>query len=210
MLQDGSNKSVVSWQLGRSCDAMTGSIVDWDVGITQSTAAPRSCHGSTQSICAFLESGKSYQWQHSARAICITLMFVACVKWQFVNFKDFSRYPFLLPQLASDALQNVPFCSGERGLQGHALLDAVTPSPRQLCLASSHLLPSLLLIQKVCFVRENCIFLVLVPGRTSTRFTVHLSAFRDSSLPCCMKQEKNTFVPGTNFLYRTKHRLVHF
>jgi hypothetical protein len=117
----------------------------------------------------YMQMGKTYQRQHSAREICITLMFVACVKWQFVNFKDFSRYPFLLPQLASDALQNVPFCSGERGLQDHALLAAATPSPRQLCLASSHLLPSLLLIQKVCFVRENCIF--LVPGRTSTRFT---------------------------------------
>jgi hypothetical protein len=37
----------------------------------------------------------------------------------------------LLPQLASDDLQNVPFCSGERGLQGHALLPAATPSPPQ-------------------------------------------------------------------------------
>ncbi len=104
------------------------------------------------------QMGKSYQRQHSGREICTTLMFVASVKWQFVNFKDFSRYPLLLPPLASDALQNVPFCSGERGLQGHPLLAAVTPSPRQLCLASSHLLLSLLLIQKVRFVRENCIF----------------------------------------------------
>ena len=120
-------------------------------------------------IFIYFESGKSYQKQHSAREICTPLMFVAYVKWQFVKFKDFSRYPLLLPLLASDALQNVPFCSGERGLQGHALLAAATPSPRQLCLASSHLLPSLLLIQKVRFVRENCIF--LVPGRTSTRFT---------------------------------------
>jgi hypothetical protein len=45
--------------------------------------------------------------------------------------KDFSLYPLLLPQLASDALQNVPFCSGERDLQGHALLAAATPSPPQ-------------------------------------------------------------------------------
>ena len=43
--------------------------------------------------------------------------------------KDFSLYPLLLPQLASDALQTVPFCSGERGLQGHTLLAAVKPSP---------------------------------------------------------------------------------
>jgi hypothetical protein len=93
----------------------------------------------------------------------------AYVKWQFVIMKDFSRYPFLFPQLASDSLQNVPFCSGERGLQGHDLLVAVTPSSRQLCLASSHPLPSLLLIQKTRFVGENCIF--LVPGPTSTRYT---------------------------------------
>ena len=98
-----------------------------------------------------------------------TLMLWDYAKWQFVIMKDFPLYPLLLPQLASDALQNVPFCSGERGLQVHALLAAATPSPRQLCLSSSHLLPSLLLIQKVRFVRENCIF--LVPGRTSTRFT---------------------------------------
>ena len=46
--------------------------------------------------------------------------------------KDFSLYPLLLPQLESDALQNVPFCSGERGLQGHALLVAATPTSPQL------------------------------------------------------------------------------
>ncbi len=68
----------------------------------------------------------------SSRELCTSLMFVAYVKWQFVNFKDFSRYPFLFPQLASDTLQNVPFCSGQRGLQGHVLLAAATPSPRQL------------------------------------------------------------------------------
>jgi len=45
--------------------------------------------------------------------------------------KDFSLYPLLLPQLASDTLQNVSFCSGERGLQGHTLLAADTPSPPQ-------------------------------------------------------------------------------
>jgi hypothetical protein len=70
-------------------------------------------------------------------------------------------------QLASDALQNVPFCSGERDLQVHTLLAAVTPSPQKQYLASSHPLPSLLLIQKVRFVGKNCIF--LVPGPTSTR-----------------------------------------
>jgi hypothetical protein len=69
--------------------------------------------------------------------------------------KDFSLYPLLLPQLASDALQNVPFCSGERGLQGHVLLAAATPPPRQLWLDSSHPLPSLLLIQKVRFPRQS-------------------------------------------------------
>ena len=83
--------------------------------------------------------------------------------------KDFSLYPLLLPQLASDALQNIPFCSGERDQQGHTIPAAATPSPRQLCLASSHPLPSLLLIQKVRFVGKNCIF--LVPGPTSTRYT---------------------------------------
>jgi len=46
--------------------------------------------------------------------------------------KDFSLYPLLLPQLASDALQNVPFCSGERGLQGHTLLAAATRTSPQL------------------------------------------------------------------------------
>jgi hypothetical protein len=103
-------------------------------------------------------------------------MFVAYVKWQFVNFKDFSRYPFLLPQLASDVLQNVPFCSGERVLQGHALLAVATPSPRQLYLASSHPLPSLLLIQKVRFVGENCIFMVFFCESDQFRF------LRDTSL----------------------------
>ncbi len=137
--------------------------------VKQATSAARFSLSSSREKLASWQMGKTYQRQHSAREICITLMFVAYVKWQFVNFKDFSRYPFLLPQLASDARQNVPFCSGERGLQGHVLLAAVTPSPRQICLASSHLLPSLLLIQKVRFVRENCIF--LVPGPTSTRFT---------------------------------------
>ena len=83
--------------------------------------------------------------------------------------KDFSLYPLLLPQLASDDLQNVPFCIGERGLQDHTIPASATPSPRQLCLTSSHPLPSLLLIQKVCFVGRNCIF--LVPGPTSTRYT---------------------------------------
>ncbi len=38
---------------------------------------------------------------------------------------DFSLYPLLLPQIVSDVfqndLQNVPFCSGERGLQGHTV-----------------------------------------------------------------------------------------
>ncbi len=103
----------------------------------------------------------------------------------FVNLKDFSRYPFLLPQLVSDALQNVPFCSGERGLQWHSLLADATPSPRQLCLASSHPLPSLLLIQKVRFVGKNCC-IFLVPGPTSTRYTetapFGLSRFQPSVL----------------------------
>ena len=167
-------------------------------------------HDNTAFVTKILkESGKSYQRQHSARKIHTPLMFVAYVKWQFVKVTDSSRYPFLLPQLAPDALQNVPFCSGERRLQGHALLAAATPSPRQLCLASSHLLPSLLLIQKVRFVRENCIFWSQVRHRHGPQ-KLHLSAFRDSSLPCCMKQGKSTFVPGTKFLYRTKHRLVHF
>ena len=44
---------------------------------------------------------------------------------------DFSLDPLLLPQLASDSFQNVPFCSGERGLQGHTLLAPPTPSPPQ-------------------------------------------------------------------------------
>ena len=144
----------------------------------------------------------------SARETCIPLIPVAYVKWQFVNMKDFSRYPFLLPQLASDALQNVPFCSGERDLQCHSLLAAATPSPCQLCLASSHPLPSLLLIQKVRFVGKNCIF--LVPGPTSTRYTETAPFGISRFQPCCMKQEKSTFVHGTNFLYRTKPRLVHF
>jgi hypothetical protein len=67
-----------------------------------------------------------------ARELCKPLIPVAYVKWQFVNMKDFSRYRLLLPQLASDVLQNVPFCIGERGLQGHALLAVATPSPRHL------------------------------------------------------------------------------
>ena len=46
--------------------------------------------------------------------------------------KDFLLYPLLLPQLASDALQNVPFCSGERGLQGHTLLAAAARTSPQL------------------------------------------------------------------------------
>ena len=45
--------------------------------------------------------------------------------------KDFSLYPLLLPQLASDAFQIVPFCSGESVLQGHTLLATATPSPPQ-------------------------------------------------------------------------------
>jgi hypothetical protein len=64
---------------------------------------------------------------------------------------DFPLYALLLPQLASDAFQNVPFCSGERDLQGHTLLVAATLSPPQQHLVSSHPLPSLLQIQKVCF-----------------------------------------------------------
>jgi hypothetical protein len=95
--------------------------------------------------------------------------------------KDFSLYPLLLPQLASDVLQNVPFCSGERDLQGHALLAAATPSPRQLCLASSHPLPSLLLIQKVRFVGKNCIFLVPGPTLTLNRNCT----FRLFEIPAC-------------------------
>jgi hypothetical protein len=66
-----------------------------------------------------------------SRDSCIPLIPVAYVKWQFVNGKDLSLYPLLLPQLVSDALQNVPFCSGERGLQGHTLLAPPTPSPPQ-------------------------------------------------------------------------------
>ena len=92
---------------------------------------------------------EAHRWEklnneyRSAREACIPVIPVAraYVKWQFVIMKDFSRYPFLFPQLASDSLQNVPFCSGERGLKGHDLLVAVTPSSRQLCLASSHPLP---------------------------------------------------------------------
>ncbi len=64
--------------------------------------------------------------------------------------KDFSLYPLLLPPLASDTLQNVSFCSRERGLQDYTLLAAATPSPAQEYLPSSHPLPSLLPIQKVC------------------------------------------------------------
>ena len=39
---------------------------------------------------------------------------------------------------------------------------------------------------------------------------LYLSTFRDSNIPCVMKPKKCTFVPGTNFLYQTKPRLVHF
>jgi hypothetical protein len=60
--------------------------------------------------------------------------------------KDFSLYPLL---------------------EGHTLLVTATPSPPQQYLASSHPLPSLFLIQKVCFVGKKCIF--LVPGPTLTR-----------------------------------------
>jgi hypothetical protein len=82
-------------------------------------------------------------------------MRLAYVKWQIVIMKDFSLYPLLLPQLVSDTLENVPFCSGERDLQGHTLLAAATPSPWQQYLASSHPLPSLLLIQTVCFAASK-------------------------------------------------------
>ena len=109
-----------------------------------------------------------------------------------------SLYPLLLPQLLSDALQNVPFCSGERDLQGHTIPAAATPSQRQLCLASSHPLPSLLLIQKVRFVGRDCIF--LVPGPTSTRFT-ETAPFGFSRFQPAVRHsaEKSTFVNGTNF-----------
>ncbi len=139
----------------------------------------------------------------SVRELCISLMFVSYVKWQFVNLKDFSWHPFLLPQLASGVLQNVPFCSGERDLQCHSLLAAATPSPRQLCLASSHPLPSRLLIQKVRFVDKNCC-IFLVPGPTSTRYT-ETAPFGFSRF-----QPTVLHVKGTNCLYRTKPRLVHF
>ena len=59
------------------------------------------------------ESGKFSDWlpfQVSGKA-CTDFNPWAYPKWQFVIMKDFSLYPLLLPQLVSDALQNVPFCS---------------------------------------------------------------------------------------------------
>ena len=82
---------------------------------------------------------------------------------------DFSLYPLLLPQLASDSFQNVPFCSGERALQHHALLAPATPSPPQEYLPSSHPLLSLLPVQKVRFALQNFVF--LVPGPIFARST---------------------------------------
>ena len=122
---------------------------------------------------------------------------------------DFSLYPLLLPQLASDSFQNVPFCSGKRALQHHALLAPATPSPPQQYLPSSHPLLSLLPVQKVRFALQNFVF--LVPGPIFARST-KTATFEFSRLQHAVRQKpkKCTFVPGTNFLYQTKPRLVHF
>ena len=62
---------------------------------------------------------------------------------QIVRSIHFALSPLHLPQISSESFQTLPFCNTERGLQGHTLLPAATPTPPQPYLPSCHPLPSL-------------------------------------------------------------------
>jgi hypothetical protein len=92
-----------------------------------------------------------------------------------------------------------------KGLQGHTLLAPATPVPRKTYLVSSHPLPSL-------FSSKNAIrrLKFRFAGTGNGNQKLNLSSFREPLTARPRKSSKSTFVPGTNFLYQTKPRLVHF
>jgi hypothetical protein len=123
-------------------------------------------------------------------------------------FHDIYReevYRLLFSWIVSDGCQIIPFCRVEQGLQGHTLLAPATPVPWKTHLASSHPLPSL-------FSSKNALhrlkFRFVGTGNGNQK--LNLSSFREPLTARSRKSSKSTFVPGTNFLYQTKPRLVHF
>jgi hypothetical protein len=123
-------------------------------------------------------------------------------------FDDICRekvYRLLRPWIASDGCQIIPFCRSEQDLQGHDLLAPDTSSPRKTYLASFHPPPSL-------FSSKNALHRLKFrfAGTGNGNQKLNLSSFREPITARARKSTKSTFVPGTNFLYRTKPHLVHF
>ncbi len=114
-------------------------------------------------------------------------------------------YRLLLFQIASDDCQIIPFCSVEHGLQGHTLLAAATSAPRQTYLPSSHPPPSLFTSKKdLRRLKFRC------ADMGNGKQKLNLSSFGGPLTAWVRNPTKSIFVPGGNFLYRTKPRLVHF
>jgi hypothetical protein len=108
-------------------------------------------------------------------------------------------YRLLLSQIASDDCQIIPFCTEEQGLQDHTLLAAATTAPLPPTLPRPSSVQN-----DLRQLKFRC------AGTGNGKQKLNLSSFGGPLTAWVRKPTKSIFVPGRNFLYRTKPRLVHF